>query len=327
MKKPVKIAITGAGGKIGYSLIFRIVSGGLLGHDQPVILQLVETPMAKQRLRALNMEIEDCASALVHGVENCFDLDQAFCDCDFVVMVGAKPRKKGMERKDLLGLNGEAFRAQGRALNRNAKSTVKVLVVGNPANTNALVAAANAVDLSPECFSCLTRLDHNRARALLARKLSCATSDIMRLSVWGNHSSTQFPDLSCGRAKEQAIVDLVSDDWRYKDFVKQVQQRGARIIEASGASSVASAAHAIIEHMQIWIRGSAANDWTSMGILSNGEYGVDAGLFSSFPTTVDGDGQVRVVKSIQLQHQARALIDKSIAELKKERDEVRHLLP
>lgn len=326
MNTPVKIAITGAGGKIGYSLIFSIISGNLLGPDQPIILQLVETPMAKQRLRALTMEIEDCASSLVQGVEYYFSLDHAFSDSDYVIMVGAKPRGKGMERKDLLGLNGKTFRAQGQALNRNAKKTVKILVVGNPANTNALVAAGNAPDLSPACFSCLTRLDHNRARAIAANKLHCLTKDITRLCIWGNHSSTQFPDLSSSQVKGQAIVELVSDEWRYKQFVEQVQQRGASIIESSGISSVASAAYAIIEHMQIWTGKTASNDWTSMGVLSNGEYGIDAGLVSSFPVTVS-NGQVTIAEAITIEQQARALIDKSIAELREERDAVRHLLP
>ena len=272
------------------------------------------------------MEIEDCASHLVAGLEFCFDLEDSFSDADLVIMVGAKPRGKGMERKDLIKLNGETFRAQGQALNRNAKKEVKILVVGNPANTNALVALGNAPDLSPSRFSCLTRLDHNRASSLLARKLGCSVRDISRLTVWGNHSSTQFPDLSHSLVKGEPVIEQITDDWRYHDFVKQVQRRGASIIEASGASSVASAAHAIIEHMQIWIHGSKADDWTSMGVLSSGEYGVEAGLFSSFPVCV-ADGRVKVVADIDIDNQARQLIDKSVDELREERDAVRHLLP
>src|SRR6185503_11683097 len=288
-KDPVRVAVTGAAGQIGYSLLFRIASGSMLGEDQPVILQLLEIPPALDALRGVAMELEDCAFPLLAGIVQTDDPAVAFGDVSYALLVGSRPRSKGMERKDLLEANGAIFTVQGKALSDNAAPDVRVLVVGNPANTNALIAMNNAPDIAPERFTAMTRLDHNRAVAQLAAKTGATVNDISRLAIWGNHSATQYPDLFHAEVQGKNAAELVDDrGWLENEFIPRVQQRGAAIIEARGLSSAASAANAAIDHVRTWVSGTAEGDWTSMAVPSDGSYGVPEGLMSSFPVVTRG---------------------------------------
>ena len=325
MKSPVRVAVTGAAGQIGYSLLFRIASGQMLGEDQPVILQLLDITPAMDALRGVAMELDDCAFPLLSGIVCTDDPNVAFGDVSYALLVGARPRSKGMERKDLLEANGGIFKPQGEALSNNAAADVKILVVGNPANTNALIAMNNAPKIPNERFTAMTRLDHNRAMAQLAAKTGTTVSDITKMTIWGNHSATQYPDLFHAEVKGQNAAALVNDQaWLENDFIPTVQQRGAAIIEARGLSSAASAANAAIDHMRTWALGTPANDWVSMAIPSDGSYGVPEGLISSFPVTCSG-GKYEIVQGLDIDEFSRGRIDASTAELGEERDAVRDL--
>lgn len=325
MKTPVRVAVTGAAGQIGYSLLFRIASGQMLGEDQPVILQLLDITPAMDALKGVAMELEDCAFPLLTDIVRTDDPNVAFGDVSYALLVGARPRSKGMERKDLLEANGGIFKPQGEALSANAAKDVKILVVGNPANTNALIAMNNAKNIPNERFTAMTRLDHNRAMAQLAAKTNTAVSDITKMTIWGNHSATQYPDLFHAEVKGQNAASLVNDQaWLENDFIPTVQQRGAAIIEARGLSSAASAANAAIDHMRTWALGTASGDWVSMAIPSDGSYGVPEGLISSFPVTC-ANGEYSIVQGLDIDDFSRARIDISAAELAEERDGVREL--
>jgi malate dehydrogenase len=322
---PVRVAVTGAAGQIGYSLLFRIASGALLGPDQPVILQLLEITPALGALQGVVMELDDCAFPLLAGVVTSDDANEAFGDANFALLVGARPRSKGMERKDLLEANGAIFTVQGKALSDNAAPDIRVLVVGNPANTNALIAMHNAPNITPERFTAMTRLDQNRAKAQLAAKSGRPVPDVTNMTIWGNHSATQYPDVYRARIGGQPAADVIGDDaWVEKEFIPAVQQRGAAIIEARGASSAASAASAAIDHVHDWVLGTAAGDWVSMGIPSDGSYEVPEGLMSSFPVTTAG-GAYRIVPGLDIEEFSRTRIDASVTELGEERDAVREL--
>ncbi len=322
---PVRVAVTGAAGQIGYSLVFRIASGAMLGRGQPVILQLLEIPPARGALQGVVMELEDCAFPLLAGVEATDDPGRAFGDANFALLVGSRPRTQGMERRDLLSANGAIFTAQGRSLSENAAPNVHVLVVGNPANTNCLIAMSNAPAIGPERFSAMTRLDHNRAKARLAARAARALTDIGHMTIWGNHSSTQYPDLFHATVGGVPAAEVVGDPaWIEKEFIPSVQQRGAAIISARGASSAASAANAAIDHMRDWVAGTPAGDWVSMAVPSDGSYGVPEGLISSFPVTTSG-GFYQVVGGLEIDDFSRARIDASVAELIEERDTVHDL--
>ena len=326
MNEPVRVAMTGAAGQIGYSLLFRIASGSMLGPEQPVILQLLEITPALGALQGVCMELEDCAMPLLHGMVPTDDPDVAFGDVDIALLVGAMPRKEGMERSDLLSANGGIFKPQGEALSRTAKRDVKVLVVGNPANTNCLIAQQNAKDLDPRQFTAMMRLDHNRAVAQLAAKAGSHTTDVTRMTIWGNHSATQYPDVFHARIDGKSAFEAAGNDraWLENEFIPTVQQRGAAIIKARGLSSAASAANAAIDHVHTWLHGTAHDDWTSMAIVSDGSYAVADGLISSFPCTSSG-GNYEVVQGLDIDDFSRARIDKSVAELGDERDAVREL--
>ena len=325
MKTPVRVAVTGAAGQIGYSLLFRIASGQMLGEDQPVILQLLDITPAMDALKGVAMELEDCAFPLLSDIVRTDDPDEAFGDISYALLVGARPRSKGMERKDLLEANGGIFKPQGKALSDNAASDVKILVVGNPANTNALIAMNNAPNISNERFTAMTRLDHNRAMAQVAAKTGTTVSDITKMTIWGNHSATQYPDLFHAEVKGQNAAALINDQaWLENDFIPTVQQRGAAIIEARGLSSAASAANAAIDHMRTWALGSAKGDWVSMAIPSDGSYGVAEGIISSFPVTC-GNGKYEIVQGLDIDDFSRGRIDASVAELVEERDGVKEL--
>ena len=325
MKSPVRVAVTGAAGQIGYSLLFRIASGQMLGDDQPVILQLLDITPAMDALRGVAMELDDCAFPLLSGIVCTDDPNTAFGDVSYALLVGARPRSKGMERKDLLEANGGIFKPQGEALSNNAAADVKILVVGNPANTNSLIAMNNAPKIPNERFTAMTRLDHNRAMAQLAAKTGTTVSDITKMTIWGNHSATQYPDLFHAEVKGQNAAALVNDQaWLENDFIPTVQQRGAAIIEARGLSSAASAANAAIDHMRTWALGTAAGDWVSMAIPSDGSYGVPEGLISSFPVTC-ANGAYSIVQGLDIDEFSRGRIDASVAELGEERDAVREL--
>jgi malate dehydrogenase len=317
--------VTGAAGQIGYSLLFRIASGELLGPDQPVILHLLEISPAMGALRGVVMELEDCAAPLLAGVLATDNANEAFGDVNIALLVGARPRSKGMERKDLLEANGAIFSVQGKALSDNAAPDVRILVVGNPANTNALIAMHNAPNIPAERFTAMTRLDQNRAKALLAAKSAQPVSAVSRVTIWGNHSATQYPDVFRSRIGGQPAAEVIADDeWVEKDFIPAVQQRGAVIIEARGASSAASAACAAVNHVHDWMLGTDADDWVSMAIASTGAYGVPEGLISSFPVTTEG-GRYRVVEGLDLEEFSRSRVDASVAELAEERDAVHEL--
>jgi malate dehydrogenase len=321
---PVKVAVTGAAGQIGYSLLFRIASGALLGPDVPVELRLLEITPALPALEGVVMELDDCAFPLLSKVDIGDDAAKVFDGVSLALLVGARPRSKGMERADLLEANGAIFTTQGRALNAAAADDLKVLVTGNPANTNALIAMRNAPDVPAERFTALTRLDHNRAIAQLGAKTGAAVKDIRRMTIWGNHSATQYPDVFHAEVGGVAAAELVDEAWLAGDFIPTVQQRGAAIIAARGASSAASAANATVDHARDWIAGTPADDWVSMAVPSDGSYGVPEGLISSFPCTVS-DGRYQVVQGLEINKFSRARIDASAKELADERDAVQAL--
>ncbi|WP_043316183.1 malate dehydrogenase [Microbulbifer sp. HZ11] len=326
MKAPVRVAVTGAAGQISYSLLFRIASGEMLGKDQPVILQLLEITPALEALKGVAMELEDCAFPLLAGIVQSDDATVAFKDADYALLVGARPRGPGMERKDLLEANAAIFSAQGKALNEVASRNVKVLVVGNPANTNALIAQRNAPDLDPRNFTAMTRLDHNRALTQLANKTDSSVNDITHMTIWGNHSATQYPDLHQAKVNGEDAMGKVEQEWYETDFIPTVQQRGAAIIKARGASSAASAANAAIDHMRDWALGSAEGDWTSMGVYSDGSYGIQEGLIYSFPV-VCKNGDWEIVQGVEINDFSREKMTATETELAEERDAVAHLLP
>ncbi|MHB1931232.1 MAG: malate dehydrogenase [Acidimicrobiales bacterium] len=321
----VRVAVTGAAGQIGYSLVFRIASGGLLGPDQRVTLQLLEITPALDALRGVVMELEDCAFPLLAGITTSDDANVAFGDANVALLVGARPRSKGMERKDLLEANGAIFTVQGKALSDNAADDIKVLVVGNPANTNALIAQRNAPNIPAERFTAMTRLDQNRAKAQVAAKAGVPVTDVTDLAIWGNHSSTQYPDLFHAKVGGRPAMDVIGDrSWAVDEFIPTVQRRGAAIIEARGASSAASAANAALDHVRDWVLGTGDRGWVSMAIPSDGSYGVPDGLISSFPVTCAG-GRYTVVGGLDIDELSRARIDASAAELAEERDAVTEL--
>ena len=324
-RAPVRVTITGAAGQIGYQLAFRIASGQMLGADQPVILQLLEIPPALDALKGVAMELDDCAFPTLAGVVATDQADVAFKDTDYALLVGAKPRGPGMERADLLMGNAQIFSAQGKAMNDNASKDVKVLVVGNPANTNALIAQQNAPDLNPANFTAMTRLDHNRAMAQLANNTSKHVNDVKGVIIWGNHSATQYPDISkC--TIDGAAADAAADgDWLANEFIPVVQQRGAAIIKARGLSSAASAASAAIDHMRDWALGTPAGEWTSMAVPADGSYGIEPGVIYSFPCTCK-DGQYEIVQGLEISDLSRGLMDATDTELREERAAVQELL-
>lgn len=324
MKAPVRVAVTGAAGQIGYALLFRIAAGDMLGPDQPVILHLLEITPALPALQGVVMELNDCAFPLLAGVVATDDVNVAFKDVDYALLVGARPRGPGMERKDLLEANGAIFAPQGKALNDHAKRDVRVLVVGNPANTNSLIAQQNAPDLDPKCFTAMVRLDHNRALSQLAEKTGKHTTDIKKVTIWGNHSSTQYPDLHHATVGGKPALSLVDQAWYEKDFIPTVQQRGAAIIKARGASSAASAASAAIDHMRTWALGTAEGDWVSMGIPSDGSYGIQPGVIYGYPVTVK-NGKYEIVQGLEINDFSRARMDATDKELREERAGVEHL--
>ena len=327
MKQPLRVAVTGAAGNISYAMLFRIASGEMLGKDQPVILQLLEITPALDALKGVVMELEDCAFPLLAGIVQTDDATVAFKDIDYALLVGARPRGPGMERKDLLEANAAIFSAQGKALNDVASRDVKVLVVGNPANTNALIAQRNAPDLDPRNFTAMTRLDHNRAMAQLADKTDSTVNDVKKMTIWGNHSSTQYPDLTACTVNGKPALDLVDRDWYENTYIPEVQQRGAAIIKARGASSAASAANAAIAHMRTWALGTDENDWVSMGVYSNGEYGIAEGLIYSFPCTCS-NGDWSIVDGVDVSSDfSKEKMAATEQELSEERDAVAHLLP
>ncbi len=325
MSTPVKVAVTGAAGQIGYSLLFRIASGSLLGPDTPVELRLLEITPALKALEGVVMELDDCAFPTLAAVETGDDPNQIFDGVNLALLVGARPRSKGMERGDLLEANGGIFKPQGQALNDHAADDVRVLVTGNPANTNALIAMSNAPDIPDERFSALTRLDHNRALAQLAAKAGVGVNDLAKMTIWGNHSATQYPDIFHAEVHGKNAAETVDDQsWLENDFIPTVQKRGAAIIEARGASSAASAASATVDAARDWLQGTADGDWASMAVVSDGSYGVPEGLISSFPvTTTHGDWSI--VQGLDINDFSRARIDASTAELAEERDAVTHL--
>ena len=325
MKNPVRVTITGAAGNIGYALAFRIAAGDMLGADQPVILQLLEITPALDALKGVAMELNDCAFPLLRGIVTTDDANVAFKDCNYALLVGARPRGPGMERKDLLAANGAIFGPQGKALNDHASRHVKVLVVGNPANTNALIAQAAAPDLNPRNFTAMTRLDHNRALSQLAEKTGTHSTDIAKMTIWGNHSSTQYPDISHATVQGKAAKGLVEDSW-YKDtFIPVVQQRGAAIIKARGASSAASAASAAIDHMRTWALGTDGDDWVSMGVPSDGSYGIAPGIIYSYPCRCK-NGDYEIVQGLEIDAFSREKMDATERELREERAAVENLL-
>jgi malate dehydrogenase len=323
---PVRVTVTGAAGQISYSLLFRIASGEMLGPNQPVILQMLEITPALDALKGVAMELEDCAFPLLAGMVCTDDAAVAFKDSDYALLVGARPRGPGMERKDLLEANAAIFSAQGKALNDNASKDIKVLVVGNPANTNSLIAQRNAPDINPRQFTAMTRLDHNRAMSQIANKTGATINDVTHMTIWGNHSATQYPDLHEAKVKGQAAIDMVDQVWYEEDFIPTVQQRGAAIINARGASSAASAANAAIAHMRSWALGTADGDWVSMGVYSDGSYGIAEGLIYSFPC-ICKDGDWEIVQGLEINDFSRAKMTATEQELTEERDAVQHLLP
>jgi malate dehydrogenase len=325
MTSPVRVAVTGAAGQIGYSLLFRIASGSMLGPDTKVILQLLEVTPALGALGGVKMELDDCAFPNLVDVVTTDDPNVAFGDADVALLVGAMPRKDGMERSDLLSANGGIFKPQGKAISDNAKKDVKVLVVGNPANTNALIAMHNAPNIDPRQFTAMTRLDHNRAISQLAMKLGKPISSVKKMTVWGNHSTTQYPDLFHCEVDGKNAAQLVNDQqWIEETYIPTVAKRGAAVIKARGSSSAASAANAAVDHVRSWVLGTPAGDWVSMSVPSDGSYGVPEGIISSFPCTCK-DGKYSIVQGLEIDAFSRARIDASVAELMEERDAVRSL--
>ena len=325
MKNPVRVAITGAAGQIGYQLCFRIASGQMLGADQPVILQLLEIPQALGALQGVAMELNDCAFPTLAGIVCTDDPNVAFKDTDYALLVGARPRGPGMERKDLLLANAAIFSVQGKAMNSHASRDVRILVVGNPANTNALIAQANAPDLPAANFTAMTRLDHNRAMSQLANKTGTHVTDIKKMTIWGNHSATQYPDISYATIADKPAKAKVDQEWLVGDFIPTVQQLGAAIIKARGASSAASAASAAIDHMRDWTKGTPKGDWVSMAVPSDGSYGIKPGVIYSYPVTCSG-GKYKIVQDLAVDKFSRTRMDASDAELREERDGVKDLL-
>lgn len=324
-RTPVNVTVTGAAGQIGYALLFRIASGQLLGADVPVKLRLLEIPQGLKAAEGTAMELDDCAFPLLRGIDITDDPNVAFAGANVALLVGARPRTKGMERGDLLEANGGIFKPQGKAINDHAADDIKVLVVGNPANTNALIAQAAAPDVPAERFTAMTRLDHNRAVTQLAKKAGVSVADVKKLTIWGNHSATQYPDIFHAEVAGKNAAEVVNDEqWLADSFIPTVAKRGAAIIEARGASSAASAANAAIDHVHTWVNGTAAGDWTSMGIPSDGSYGVPEGLISSFPV-VCKDGAYEIVQGLEINEFSRTRIDASVQELVEERDAVRGL--
>lgn len=324
MKKPVRVTITGAAGNIGYAMAFRIAAGDMLGPDQPVILQLLEITPALDALKGVVMELNDCAFPLLQDVIATDDLSVAFKETDYALLVGARPRGPGMERKDLLEANGAIFGPQGKAINDYASRDVKVVVVGNPANTNALIAMKNAPDINPKQFTALTRLDHNRGLSLLAEKLNVHVNDIQKMTIWGNHSSTQYPDLSDTLVNGKPALELVDRDWYENEFIPQVQQRGAAIIQARGASSAASAASGAIDHMRSWALGTKEGDWVSMAIPSDGSYGIEEGVIFSYPC-ICKDGEYEIVQGLEVSEFSQEKFDATEKELREEAEAVKGL--
>ena len=321
-QNPIRIAVNGAAGQIGYSLVFRIASGQLCGSNQPVILQLLEIPPAMGALEGVAMELDDCAFPLLKEIELSDQAEQAFNEANIALLVGSRPRSKGMERKDLLEANGEIFTGQGEALNKKAADDIRVLVVGNPANTNCLIAMNNAPDIPSQRFTAMTRLDHNRAITQVAHKLDIPTTEITKMTIWGNHSATQYPDLFNCEISDKSAAEVIDDqNWLENTFIPSVQQRGAAIIEARGASSAASAANAAIDHVRDWTGSTPENDWVSMAVCSDGSYGVEEGLISSFPVKCS-DGNWEIVKDLEIDDFSKMKIDASIKELSEERDTV-----
>lgn len=325
MKTPVDIAVTGAAGQISYSLLFRLAAGELFGLDQPIVLRLLEIPPVLDVLKGVVMELRDCAYPLLHKIVVTDDPKVAFDNVDYAFLIGAKPRKHGMLRSDLLHQNGEIFAVQGRALNEVASRHVKVLVTGNPANTNALIAVSNAPDLAPECFSAMTMLDHTRAVSQLAEKCGVPSTDVKNVMVWGNHSCMQYPDLHHAKVKGVAALELVENSWFVDEFIPTVQHRGTEVIKVRGQSSAASAANAIIAHMRAWVYGTEPGDWVSMAVASDGSYGIAEGLMYSFPVTV-GEGRIEIVRGLDVNEFSRLRLRQNEAELKDEREAIKHLL-
>lgn len=325
MKPPVRVTITGAAGQIGYQLAFRIASGQMLGADQPVILQLLEIPPALPALHGVVMELDDCAFSTLAGIVATDDPNVAFKDSDYALLVGARPRGPGMERKDLLEANAAIFSVQGKAMNDFASKDIRVLVVGNPANTNALIAQSNAPDLNPRNFTSMTRLDHNRASAQLAAKTGKHVNDVRQMTIWGNHSATQYPDIFHTSVDGTPALDLVEQTWLVDEFIPVVQQRGAAIIKARGASSAASAASAAIDHMHDWVLGSPDDDWVSMGIPADGSYGIEPGVVYSYPVRCHG-GDYEIVQDLAISEFSRERMDATNVELREERAAIEELL-
>ncbi len=324
MKEALRVAVTGAAGQIGYSLVFRIAAGDMLGTDQPIILQLLDLPQSQDALRAVAMELNDCAFPLLQNVIVTDNPEIAFQDADIALLVGARPRSKGMERKDLLTANAEIFSVQGKALNKVAKRDVKILVVGNPANTNALITQRNAPDLEPRNIHAMVRLDHNRAMYQLAEKTGALTSEVKNVFIWGNHSSTQYPDVYQAMVKDQKATDLIDEEWVEKEFIPTVQQRGSAVIAARGASSAASAANAAIDHVRDWVLGS--KDIVSMAVPSDGSYDIKEGVVFGFPCRCNGNGEYEIVQDYELNDFSREKILASEKELREERAAVEGLL-
>ena len=328
MKRPIRVAVTGAAGQIGYSLLFRIASGEMLGRDQPVILQLLEIPddKAQKALKGVMMELDDCAFPLLHGMVPASDPMIAFKDVEIALLVGARPRGPGMERKDLLEANGKIFAPQGKSLSEVASRKVKVLVVGNPANTNCLIAMKNAPALKPSNFTGMMRLDHNRAVSQVAQKIGAPVTTIKKMTVWGNHSATQYPDLFQATAGGRKVWPLISDQaWLENSFIPVIQKRGAAIIEARGLSSAASAANAAIDHVRDWVKGTKASDWISMGVPADGSYGIPEGVIYGYPC-VCRNGKYQIVKGIDVSDFSRGRMMATLKELHEERDSIKHLL-
>ncbi len=328
MKKPMRVAVTGAAGQIGYSLLFRIASGEMLGKDQPVILQMLEIPdeKAQKALKGVMMELDDCAFPLLHSMIPGADPNVAFKDADVALLVGARPRGPGMERKDLLEANGKIFGPQGKALSEHASRDIKVLVVGNPANTNCLIAMKNAPGLKPSNFTAMMRLDHNRSLTQVAQKVGKPVASVKKLTVWGNHSSTQYPDIFVTEADGQKVWPMINDQkWLENDFIPTIQKRGAAIIDARGLSSAASAANAAIEHVRDWVFGTRDGDWVSMGLPADGSYGIPEGVMYGYPTTCK-NGRYEIVKGIDVSDFSRGRMQATLKELQEERDAIKHLL-
>jgi malate dehydrogenase len=326
MKQPVRVTVTGAAGQIGYALLFRIASGAMLGDDQPVILQLLDITPAMDALQGVKMELDDCAFPLLAGVVCTDDPNTGFKDADYALLVGARPRGPGMERKDLLEANAAIFSVQGKAIDQHASKDIKVLVVGNPANTNALITQRNAPSINPRNFTAMMRLDHNRAKTQIAQKTGTTVDDVSNVIVWGNHSATQFPDLFNTKVNGKPAIDQVDQQWYENDFIPTVQQRGAAIIKARGASSAASAANAAIDHVRNWALGTEGDDWVSMGVYSDGSYGITEGLIYSFPCRCN-NGEWEIVQGLTVGDFSSVKMKATETELTEERDAVAHLLP